>query len=305
MPIRALPNTLIDQIAAGEVVERPASALKELVENALDAGAKRIDVELDEGGAGLLRVRDDGSGIAAEELSLALSRHATSKIASLEDLEAVATMGFRGEALPSIASVSRFAVTSRIASAAHAYRIESEGGRMSEPMPAQHPVGTTVEARELFFNVPARRRFLRSERTELGHAEELLRGLALARMDVEFRLTHNGKVLRVWRAASSEDECLRRLGQTLGEDFTTRSLYLDQSAAGLRLHGWVGLPTAARAQADQQYFYVNRRLVRDRVVAHAVRQAYADVLYHGRHPAYVLFLDLDPQRVDVNVHPAK
>ena len=305
MPIRALPDVLIDQIAAGEVVERPAAALKELVENALDAGATRIDVELDEGGAGMLRVRDDGCGIAREELSLALSRHATSKIASLEDLEAVATMGFRGEALPSIASVSRFAVTSRTATAEHAWRIESEGGRMSEATPAQHPVGTTVEARELFFNVPARRRFLRSERTELGHAEELLRGLALARMDVEFRLSHNGKVLRAWRAANSQDELLLRLGQTLGDDFTNHSLYLDQSAAGLRLHGWVGLPTAARSQADQQYFYVNRRLVRDRVLTHAVRQAYADVLYHGRHPAYVLFLEMDPQRVDVNVHPAK
>ncbi len=305
MPIRSLPDTLIDQIAAGEVVERPASALKELVENALDAGATRIDVELEEGGIRLIRVRDDGSGIAREELALALSRHATSKIASLEDLEAVATMGFRGEALPSIASVSQFSITSRSAAADHAFRVECDGGRLGEPVPAQHPIGTTVEVRELFFNVPARRRFLRTERTELGHAEELLRGLALARMDVEFRLAHNGKALRTWRASDTPETLLRRLGETLGAEFPRQSLFLDEAAAGFRLSGWVGLPTAARSQADQQYFYVNRRLVRDRIVTHAVRQAYADVLYHGRHPAFVLFLELDPQRVDVNVHPAK
>ena len=305
MPIRSLPDTLVDQIAAGEVVERPASALKELVENALDAGASRIEVELEEGGIRLIRVRDDGVGIPADELALAVSRHATSKIASLEDLEAVATMGFRGEALPSIASVSQFSITSRTAEAEHAVRIECEGGRVSDPMPAQHPVGTTVEVRELFFNVPARRRFLRTERTELGHVEELLRGLALARMDVEFRLSHNGKALRNWRASATPDEFLRRLGETLGAQFPEHSLYLDEAAAGFRISGWVGLPTAARSQADQQYFYVNRRRVRDRIVTHAVRQAYADVLYHGRHPAYVLFLELDPHRVDVNVHPTK
>lgn len=305
VPIRLLPETLIDQIAAGEVVERPASAAKELVENALDAGATRIDVELEEGGMRLIRIRDNGGGIASAELPLALSRHATSKIASLEDLEAVASMGFRGEALPSIASVSHFSITSRTADADHAFRIECEGGRLGEPAPAQHPVGTTVEVRDLFFNVPARRRFLKAERTEFGHIEELLRGLALARMDVEFRLSHNGKTVRVWRASGTQDEFLRRLGETLGGEFPKQSLYLDQAAAGFRLSGWVGLPTAARSQADQQYFYVNRRLVRDRVVTHAVRQAYADVLFHGRHPAYVLFLEMEPQRVDVNVHPAK
>ncbi|MEJ5208356.1 DNA mismatch repair endonuclease MutL [Denitratimonas sp. CY0512] len=305
MSIHLLPETLIDQIAAGEVVERPASAVKELVENALDAGATRVDVELEEGGIRLIRIRDNGGGIAKQELALALSRHATSKIASLEDLEAVATMGFRGEALPSIASVSHFSITSRTAAAEHAFRIECEGGKLGEPMPAQHPVGTTVEVRDLFFNVPARRRFLRTERTEFGHIEELLRGLALARMDVEFRLSHNGKVVRAWRASGTQEEFLRRLGETLGTEFPRQSLYLDEAAAGFRLSGWVGLPTAARSQADQQYFYVNRRLVRDRVVAHAVRQGYADVLFHGRHPAYVLFLEMDPQRVDVNVHPAK
>ncbi len=305
MPIQLLPDTLVDQIAAGEVVERPASAVKELVENALDAGATRVEVELEEGGARLIRIRDNGAGITRDELALALSRHATSKIASLEDLEAVATMGFRGEALPSIASVSQFTITSRKADAERAWCLECDGGRLGEPEPAQHPPGTTVEARELFYNVPARRRFLRAERTEFGHVEDLLRALALARMDVEFRLSHNGKLVRSWRPSRSEDELLRRLGETLGTGFPSQSLYLDESAAGFRLSGWVGLPTAARSQADQQYFYVNRRLVRDRTVAHALRQAYADVLYHGRHPAYVLFLELDPTRVDVNVHPAK
>jgi len=305
VPIRLLPDTLIDQIAAGEVVERPASAVKELVENALDAGARRIDVELEEGGIRLIRIRDDGGGIAPDELPLALSRHATSKIASLEDLEAVDTMGFRGEALPSIASVSHFAITSRPASAPHAMRIEAEGGKIGEVVPAQHPVGTSVEVRDLFFNVPARRRFLRAERTEFGHVEELLRALSLARMDIDFKLVHNGKQVRHYRASGSEAERLKRLAEALGPEFPNNSLEIRYEGAGFHLHGWVGLPTASRSQADQQYFFVNRRLVRDRVVTHAVRQAYADVLYHGRHPAYVLFLDLDPRRVDVNVHPAK
>ena len=305
MPIQTLPDILIDQIAAGEVVERPASAVKELVENALDAGASRIDVELEEGGMRLIRVRDDGAGIAADELALALSRHATSKIASLDDLEQVATMGFRGEALPSIASVSRFALASRPAWQDHAMRIESDGGKLQAPMPAQHPPGTTIEVRDLFYNVPARRKFLKAERTEFGHIEELLRAFALARMDIAFRLQHNGKQVRSYRASSSADEHLRRLGEALGDEFPSQSLAIEHAGAGLRLSGWVGLPTMARSQADQQYFFVNRRLVRDRVVTHAVRQAYADVLYHGRHPSYVLFLELDPVRVDVNVHPAK
>ncbi|MBB5207001.1 DNA mismatch repair endonuclease MutL [Chiayiivirga flava] len=305
MPIQTLPDTLIDQIAAGEVVERPASAVKELIENALDAGATRIDVELEEGGMRLIRIRDDGSGIPADELALALSRHATSKIASLDDLEQVTTMGFRGEALPSMASVSHFAIVSRPASQAHAMRIESDGGKLQAAQPAQHPPGTTIEVRDLFYNVPARRRFLKAERTEFGHIEELLRAFALARMDIELRVTHNGKQVRSYRASGSDDERLRRLGEALGADFPAQSLALAHDGAGLRLSGWVGLPTTARSQADQQYFFVNRRLVRDRVVTHAVRQAYADVLYHGRHPAYVLFLDIDPVRVDVNVHPAK
>ena len=305
MTIRQLPDTLINQIAAGEVVERPASVVKELLENALDAGATRVEIELEEGGMRLIRIRDDGVGIAAQELPLALERHATSKIASLDDLEQVMTMGFRGEALPSIASVSHFALTSKPVEQAHASRIEVEGGRVLPQTPAAHPDGSTVEVRDLFYNVPARRKFLRAERTEFGHIEELLRGLALARMDIGFRLAHNGKAVRSYRASSNEDERLRRLGEALGEEFALQSLRIEHEGAGLRLHGWVGLPTASRAQADQQYFYVNRRLVRDRVVAHAVRQAYADVLYHGRHPSFVLFLEIEPSRVDVNVHPAK
>ncbi len=305
MPIHLLPDTLIDQIAAGEVVERPASAVKELVENALDAGGKRIEVELEEGGIRLIRIRDDGNGIPASELPLAVSRHATSKIASLDDLEAVESMGFRGEALPSIASVSHFSLTSRTADATHASRLEAVGGKVGDVVPAPHPVGTSVEVRDLFFNVPARRRFLRAERTEFGHVEELLRGLSLARMDIDFKLAHNGKQVRHYRASNSAAERLKRLAEALGPAFPEQSLEVNYEGAGLHLHGWVGLPTASRSQADQQYFFVNRRLVRDRVVTHAVRQAYADVLFHGRHPAYVLFLELDPRRVDVNVHPAK
>jgi DNA mismatch repair protein MutL len=305
VPIRLLPDTLINQIAAGEVVERPASVVKELVENALDAGARRIDVDLEEGGIRLIRVRDDGCGLAPADLALAVSRHATSKIASLDDLEQVATLGFRGEALPSIASVSRFTISSRDAAAAHGSRLEIDGGKAGAPAPAAHAKGTTIEVRDLFYNVPARRKFLRAERTELGHVEEWLRSLALARPQVELRIGHNGRATRHYRAAAGEGEQLRRIGEALGEEFVQQCLPVDASAAGLRLHGWVGAPTASRSSADQQYFYVNGRSVRDRVVAHAVRQAYADVLFHGRHPAFVLFLELDPRRVDVNVHPAK
>jgi DNA mismatch repair protein MutL len=302
---RLLPDTLVNQIAAGEVVERPASVVKELVENALDAGAKRIEVELEEGGIRLVRVRDDGCGLDGGEMALAVSRHATSKIASLEDLEQVATLGFRGEALPSIASVSRFALTSRTREAAHGQRLEVEGGRDGGLQPHPHPVGTSVEVRDLFFNVPARRKFLRAERTEFGHVEEWLRSLALARPDVELRLAHNGRASRQYRPVTDAARRLQRVSEALGEDFCSACLAVDAEAAGLRLRGWVGLPTASRSSADQQYFYVNGRAVRDRIVTHAVRQAYADVLFHGRHPAYVLFLELDPRRVDVNVHPAK
>ncbi|HET7299937.1 MAG TPA: DNA mismatch repair endonuclease MutL [Oleiagrimonas sp.] len=303
--IRPLPSELINQIAAGEVIERPASVVKELVENSLDAAATRIEIDIEAGGARLIRVRDDGKGIAADELPLAVAAHATSKIASFDDLEHVATMGFRGEALASVASVSRFSLVSRLHGSDMAMRIESGTNGISEPCPAQHPPGTGIEVRDLFYNVPARRKFLRTERTELGHIDDLIKTLALAHAAVEFRLTHNGKPLRLYKAARDEASALARAAEVLGPEFPERSLRVEQEGAGMRLSGWVGLPTASRAQADQQYFFVNGRMVRDRIVAHAVRQAYADVLFHGRHAVFVLFLELDPAGVDVNVHPAK
>ena len=303
--IRPLPPELINQIAAGEVIERPSSVVKELVENSLDAGAGRVEVDIELGGARLIRVRDDGDGIAADDLPLAVASHATSKIGSFDDLEHVASMGFRGEALASMASVGRFAMTSRLRGADNAFRIEVDSGRMQDVRPAQHPQGTSVEVRDLFYNVPARRKFLRAERTEFAHIDDLLKSLALARGSVEFRLSHNGKSVRVWKAARDDKAMLMRVAEMLGDAFPQQSLRIDHASAGMRLSGWVGLPTASRPQADAQYFYVNGRLVRDRVVAHAVRQAYADVLFHGRHPAFVLYLELDPAGVDVNVHPAK
>ncbi len=303
--IRHLPSDLVNQIAAGEVIERPASVVKELMENSIDAGARRIDIDIENGGSRLIRVRDDGAGIAAAELPLALSAHATSKIASFEELERVGTLGFRGEALPSIASVSRMVLISRPAEQEHACRIEADGGKFQPACPAHHPAGTTAEVRDLFHNVPARRKFLRSERTEFNHVDELVRSMGLARSDIAIQLRHNGKAIRLYKAAPSARDAIDRLGDVLGEDFVASSLRVEHAAAGLRLFGWVGLPTASRAQADHQYFHVNGRRVRDRLVAHAVRQAYADVLFHGRHPAFVLFLELDAGLVDVNVHPAK
>ncbi len=303
--IRPLSPELVNQIAAGEVIERPASVVKELVENALDAGAQRIEVDIEAGGARLIRVRDDGSGIDPDDLPLAVAAHATSKIASFEDLERVGTLGFRGEALPSIASVSRFALASRLPDADNAWRIEVDGGKPRAIAPAQNARGTQVDVRDLFYNVPARRKFLRAERTEFGHVDELVKSIALAHPAIEFRLGHNGKAVRVLKPAREESDRARRVADVFGEDFVAQSLSIDYSAAGLRLSGWVGLPTASRTQADQQHFHVNGRPVRDRLVAHAVRQAYADVLFHGRHPAFVLFLELDPVLVDVNVHPAK
>ena len=303
--IRPLSPELVNQIAAGEVIERPASVVKELVENSLDAGARRIEIDIEAGGARLIRVRDDGGGIEPEDLPLAVAAHATSKIASFEDLERVGTLGFRGEALPSIASVSRFALTSRLANADNAWRIEVDGGKPRAPAPAQHARGTEVSVRDLFYNVPARRKFLRAERTEYGHIDELVKTLALAHPAIEFRLTHNGKPTRVLKPAHTIDARAQRVSDVFGDEFLAQSLAIDHSAAGLRVYGWVGLPTASRTQADHQYFHVNGRVVRDRLVAHAVRQAYADVLFHGRHPAFVLFLEIDPALVDVNVHPAK
>jgi len=303
--IRPLPAELINQIAAGEVIERPSSVVKELVENSLDAGATRIEVDIELGGQRLIRIRDDGGGIEPDDLPLAVASHATSKIRSFDDLEHVASMGFRGEALASVSSVARFALTSRARGQDTAFRIEVDGGKLQAARPAQHPQGTSVEVRDLFYNVPARRKFLRAERTEFAHIDDLLKSLALARGSVEFRLSHNGKPVRILKAAKDEQAALLRVAEVLGEEFPAQSLRIDHAAAGLHLSGWVGLPTASRSQADSQYFYVNGRLVRDRIVAHAVRQAYADVLFHGRHPAFVLYLELDPAGVDVNVHPAK
>jgi DNA mismatch repair protein MutL len=305
MTIRVLPEQLVHQIAAGEVVERPASVIKELVENSLDAGALAIDVEVEKGGAELCRVRDDGMGIAAEELLLALARHATSKIGSIDDLEAVRTLGFRGEALPSIASVSRMRMISRPRAAETAHMVAAVDGVLAGPAPHPHPHGTTVEVRDLFFNVPARRKFLRSERTELAQIERLVERLALSRFDVGFRLSSARKVLADHPPARDERSRDARVAAMLGEDFIANAMKLDHEGSGLRLHGWFCLPTYARSQADQQYFFLNGRPLRDKLVASAVRLAYRDVLFHGRHPAYVLFLEMDPARVDVNAHPQK
>lgn len=304
--IALLDARLANQIAAGEVVERPASVVKELIENALDAGARAIDVHIEQGGLACLRVRDDGDGIAQDDLPLALARHATSKIHHVDDLEAVATLGFRGEALASIASVSRLTLTSSTNTTGLGWSVRTEGRDMSAVIePARHPRGTSVEVRDLFFNTPARRKFMRTEATEFRHLEEVVRRLALVSPQVSFSLTHNARVLWQLKPATSEAEMLRRLSHICGPQFVAAAHPLDQEAAGARLHGWLGLPTFSRAQADLQYFFVNGRMVRDKVVSHAVRQAYADVLYHGRHPAFVLFLDIDPGTVDVNVHPTK
>ena len=306
MPIRTLPSQLINQIAAGEVVERPAAAVKELVENAFDAEASRVDIDVEQGGLRLFRVRDNGIGIARDELGLALSRHATSKIASLDDLENVSTMGFRGEALPSISSVSRLTLTSRQREGAEAWQVSTDGAETEfDIRPAAHPAGSTVEVRDIFYNTPARRKFLRSEKTEFQHIETLIRRMALARLDVGLSLSHNQRNILQLKPTQSQTDIEQRLASLLGGDFLEQSLPVDFSAAGLRLHGWVGLPTFSRSQADQQFFYVNGRLVRDKLVSVAIRQAYQDVLYQGRHPIYVLYLELEPTGVDVNAHPTK
>jgi DNA mismatch repair protein MutL len=305
MPIRTLPSELVDQIAAGEVIERPASVVKELAENSLDAGARRIDIDVERGGIGLVRVRDDGAGIQAQELSLALSRHATSKIASLEDLESVATLGFRGEALPSIASVARLRLVSHPAQAERAAEISAEGGAVAEVRPAAHPSGTTIEVRDLFYNVPARRKFVRSDATELGHIVRLTERLVLSRSDVAFRLRNGERVLLDVPAAPGETESAARVAGVLGKEFISQSMSVHASAGGVTVRGWIGLPTAARGQPDQQFWFVNGRAVRDRLLMNAVRLAYRDVLYGGRHATYVLYLEIDPKLVDVNAHPAK
>ena len=303
MSIRVLPEELVDQIAAGEVIERPASIVKELVENALDAGATEIEVDIERGGVGLIRVRDNGCGIASGELAIALARHATSKIASLEDLEGVATLGFRGEALPSIGSVSRLKLMSRTAGAARGAEISVAGGALTAVKPAPHPPGTTVEVRDLFYNVPARRKFVKSDATELGHIVRLAERLLLSRFDVSFRVRHGSRVL-LDEPAGGRDAEPRRLANVLGADFLA-AIAVREVAGPVELSGWAGLPTRSRAQPDQQFWFVNGRSVRDRLLMNAVRLAYRDVLYHGRHASYVLYLTIDPKRVDVNAHPGK
>jgi DNA mismatch repair protein MutL len=308
MPIRVLDHHLIDQIAAGEVIERPASVIKELVENSLDAGAQSIEVEIESGGVRLARVRDDGCGIPAGELALALSRHATSKISSATDLAAITTLGFRGEALPSIASVSRFSITSRPPDAERAASISVDAGTIGELMPAAHPAGTTIEVRELFYNLPARRKFLRSEVTEQGHIVRLVERLALSRGDVAFRLRTGARTLLDAPALNGngqESAARDRLSRIVGAEFVERSLTVDHAAGPVRVHGWIGTPAAARATPDQQFWFVNGRAVRDRLLMNAVRLGFRDVLYSGRQPSYVLYLEIDPSLVDVNAHPQK
>jgi DNA mismatch repair protein MutL len=305
--ILRLSPRLANQIAAGEVVERPASVVKEVLENSLDAGATRVDVEVESGGSKLIRIRDNGGGMAAEDLPLALARHATSKIVSLEDLERVGSLGFRGEALASIGSVSRLTLTSNPSDQGSKGSSAACEGRDMEVQvrPAPHPQGTTVEVRDLFFNTPARRKFLRTEKTEFNHLEEVVKRLALSRFDVAFSLRHNGKVLHNLKPGTSQAERQRRVATVCGPAFMEQAIYIETDIPDFKLWGWVGLPTFSRSQADLQYFFVNGRVIRDRLIAHAVKQAYRDVLYHGRHPAFVLYLELDPAQVDVNVHPTK
>ena len=306
MSIKQLPSHLINQIAAGEVVERPSSVLKELAENALDAKATEIIIDIEQGGLKRIRIRDNGMGIPKDELALALSRHATSKIASLDDLEHVTSLGFRGEALPSIASVSRMTLTSRSKNVEQAWSVTETANEDSiDPEPISHPVGTTIDVKDLFYNTPARRKFLKTERTEYKHIEEVVKKIALSRFDTSVELRHNQKTTLMLHPATTQEAADKRVARITGSAFIEQSLYLDYEAAGIRLWGWVGLPTFSRSQADLQYFYVNNRIIKDRVVTHAVRQSYRDVLYHGRHPAYVLFMELSPDSVDVNAHPTK
>lgn len=306
MPIRTLPPQLINQIAAGEVVERPASVVKELIENSLDAGARHVDIEIEQGGIKRLRVRDDGVGIAQQELSLALSRHATSKVSRFEDLESLQSMGFRGEALPSICSVSRLKLTSRHQDADQAWEVSGDGADQElNAKPAAHPQGTSVEVRDLFYNTPARRKFLRTEKTEFGHIQALVQRLALVRFDVGFTLHHNRRPVFSLPPCDDLSQQEKRLAELLGSSFLEQALPIREQAGDFTLYGWVAKPGFSRSQADMQFFYVNQRMIRDKLVTHAVRQGFQDVLYHGRHPAYVLFFNLDPRMVDVNVHPTK
>ncbi|EAS2070683.1 DNA mismatch repair endonuclease MutL, partial [Salmonella enterica] len=307
MPIQVLPPQLANQIAAGEVVERPASVVKELVENSLDAGATRVDIDIERGGAKLIRIRDNGCGIKKEELALALARHATSKIASLDDLEAIMSLGFRGEALASISSVSRLTLTSRTAEQAEAWQAYAEGRDMDVTVkPAAHPVGTTLEVLDLFYNTPARRKFMRTEKTEFNHIDEIIRRIALVRFDVTLNLSHNGKLVRQYRAVTKDGQKERRLGAICGTPFLEQALAIEWQHGDLTLRGWVADPNhSTTALTEIQYCYVNGRMMRDRLINHAIRQACEDKLGADQQPAFVLYLEIDPHQVDVNVHPAK
>jgi len=303
--IHQMPHQLINQIAAGEVVERPSSVIKELLENSLDANADKIEIDVEQGGIKLIRIADNGSGIHKDDMALALSRHATSKIRSLDDLEHVNSLGFRGEAVPSIASISRLLITSAT-EGQDGWQVIGDGSEKEiEQKPAAHKRGTTIEVRDLFFNVPARRKFLKTEKTEFKHLDDVIKRIALSRFDISLSLTHNRKSIRQFRAATDKAGQERRVAEICGKSFIEQSVYIEHEAIGLKIWGWIALPTFSRSQADLQYFYVNGRMVKDRVVTHAVRQAYQDVLYHGRHPAYILFFELDPVLVDVNAHPTK
>ena len=302
--IHALDARLVNQIAAGEIIERPASMLKELIENSLDAGATSIDIEVEQAGVKRLKITDNGHGILKHDLAMALSRHATSKIENLTDLEQIATLGFRGEALPSIASVTRMTIKSKEQGADQAWMVSSDGNNTTtEAVPVAHPVGTSIETRDLFYNTPARRKFLRTDNTEFKHLDQVVRKMALSRFDVAFKLQHNGKVILHLPAVPSDDA--RRLKMVCGDNVPENSLYFDEQREGMRLSGWAGLPSFSRSQGDMQYFFLNGRLVRDKTIIHAVRLGYQDVLFHGRHPIYVLYLEMDPAGVDVNVHPTK
>ncbi|MGQ0286072.1 DNA mismatch repair endonuclease MutL [Pasteurellaceae bacterium 22721_9_1] len=306
MPIQILSPQLANQIAAGEVVERPASVVKELVENSLDAGANRIQIDIENGGASLIKIRDNGIGIPKHELSLALARHATSKIANIEDLESILSLGFRGEALASISSVSRLTLTSRTADQNEAWQVYVQGREQeSHIQPASHPVGTTVEVANLFFNTPARRKFLRSDKTEFAHIDEVIRRIALAKPQISFTLTHNGKTVRQYKSAVQTAQVLKRVAAICGDDFVQHALHIDWKHDDLHLSGWVAAPQFYRTQNDLAYCYINGRMVKDKVITHAIRQAYANYLHSEQYPAFVLFLDLNPNEVDVNVHPTK
>lgn len=303
--IHKLPSLLVDQIAAGEVIERPASVVKELVENAIDAGATRISIEIENGGKKCIKVTDNGSGLPKDDMTLAIQRHATSKIHSLEDLEALNSLGFRGEALPSIVSISRFTLISKTQDESHAYQLQCLGGACEEVKPAQHPQGTTIEVRDLFYNTPARRRFLKTDRTEFLRIDELIKRVSLSRFDIGFTLIHNGKTIRSSQGGDQDATKKMRLVQLCGKDFFDNAFYIDEQRHGMRLYGWVAKPSWNRASADRQFFYINGRMIKDKLIGHAVRQAYQDVLFHGRFPAFVLYFELDPSWVDVNVHPTK